>query len=420
MVVTRLWEFTTKGKEAWSSGTSSTSTSPARPITVPRGDSATQPDEDGSYWNFAVSSMQNAATSVSGKVTSLFGADPPSTQQTEDERTSFYSSYNPFALWSQGTAAAPIITSRLNVIDEFDEDDDHDAGFGASNPTPFHDISRRSMKANSWSNTPHADLLWMFRHDKNPYSAVRGRDTQPYSMTAVRSLVALVPTANTDRRILRRDSSHGQSSLMDDETEVDFSPETSWSMNQTVGKATDEPPPPPPPPPPYDLHRQRSDPSITTTQRSISHGTRRKAVSASETASQLAEGTIRALRDLVLDEAVELQMALRFWNDRWERPLLSWLEAGPLGTSTCSIFMSWQLASDNRFLFFTGLSLVFASRIQPPRNWAKGISESGGSRTSVRCRWRIAAAFASCGLASGSRSVGSFGPGWSMGPSCRV
>ena len=193
MVVTRLWEFTTKGKEAWSSGTSSTSTSPARPITVPRGDSATQPDEDGSYWNFAVNSMQNAATSVSGKVTSLFGADPPSTQQTEDERTSFYSSYNPFALWSQGTAAAPIITSRLNVIDEFDEDDDHDAGFGASNPTPFHDISRRSMKANSWSNTPHADLLWMFRHDKNPYSAVRGRDTQPSSMTADRSLVALIP-----------------------------------------------------------------------------------------------------------------------------------------------------------------------------------------------------------------------------------
>lgn len=54
-------------------------------------------------------------------------------------------------------------------------------------------------------------------------------------------------------------------------------------------------------------------------------------LSASETASQVAEGTLRALRDLSLDEAVELQLALRFWTERWERPLLSWLEAGPPG-----------------------------------------------------------------------------------------
>jgi hypothetical protein len=53
-----------------------------------------------------------------------------------------------------------------------------------------------------------------------------------------------------------------------------------------------------------------------------------------EIASQVAEGTLRALRDLALEEALELNTALRFWSDRWERPLLSWLEAGPVGTYT--------------------------------------------------------------------------------------
>ena len=94
--------------------------------------------------------------------------------------------------------------------------------------------------------------------------------------------------------------------------------------------------PPPPPPPPYELRRERSDHSHNAAPtKSPRGGVRNTAMSASETASQLAEGTLRALRDLALDEAVELQVALRFWNDRWERPLLSWLEAGPLGTS-CS------------------------------------------------------------------------------------
>jgi hypothetical protein len=56
-----------------------------------------------------------------------------------------------------------------------------------------------------------------------------------------------------------------------------------------------------------------------------------KSVSNAETASQLAEGTVRALRDIALEEAMELHGALRFWTERWENPLLSWLEAGPWG-----------------------------------------------------------------------------------------
>mmetsp|Transcript_20932 Transcript_20932/g.45461 ORF Transcript_20932/g.45461 Transcript_20932/m.45461 type:complete len:1050 (-) Transcript_20932:302-3451(-) len=48
-----------------------------------------------------------------------------------------------------------------------------------------------------------------------------------------------------------------------------------------------------------------------------------------ETAAFLAEGTIRAWRDLCLEEALELNAELRYWSIRWERPLLSWLESGP-------------------------------------------------------------------------------------------
>ena len=50
----------------------------------------------------------------------------------------------------------------------------------------------------------------------------------------------------------------------------------------------------------------------------------------SETASHIVEGTLRAFRDIALDEAVELHSALSYWSYRWERPFLSWLEAGPI------------------------------------------------------------------------------------------
>jgi len=49
-----------------------------------------------------------------------------------------------------------------------------------------------------------------------------------------------------------------------------------------------------------------------------------------ETASQLTEGTLRAMRDLALDEALELHASLKYWTDRWERPVFSWFVAGPL------------------------------------------------------------------------------------------
>lgn len=46
-------------------------------------------------------------------------------------------------------------------------------------------------------------------------------------------------------------------------------------------------------------------------------------------AARLAEGALRAYRDLTLDEATELHYALHHWTQRWADPLLARLEAGP-------------------------------------------------------------------------------------------
>lgn len=122
------------------------------------------------------------------------------------------------------------------------------------------------------------DISWLL---KNPYSSVRGRHQSPQSLSAVRSLLSLLPVGRTSDGI--EYFSKGDSNEM--------------------------------------LH----DSIESFRRKKLPRGT------PSETASQLAEGTIRALRDLELEEAVELHRSLRFWTNRWERPILSWLEAGPLG-----------------------------------------------------------------------------------------
>ena len=123
---------------------------------------------------------------------------------------------------------------------------------------------------------------------KNPYINVRGgRLYQPHppsSMDAVRSLLSVVPVDDVGDNA--SESSHNADSASENH---------SWTGGS-----------------------QR----LLIAQTSLS---------SSETASQLAEGTIRAFRDLALDEAVELHATLRYWSYRWERPLLSWLEAGPTG-----------------------------------------------------------------------------------------
>jgi hypothetical protein len=117
------------------------------------------------------------------------------------------------------------------------------------------------------------ELSWLL---KNPYSSVRGRHLSPQSLSAVRSLLSLLPVEQT-------------SDDMDNSERGDI-------PNELIEE-----------------FRRSKLPKSTS----------------SETASQLAEGTIRALRDLELEEAIELHRSLRFWTNRWERPVLSWLEAGP-------------------------------------------------------------------------------------------
>ena len=152
------------------------------------------------------------------------------------------------------------------------------------------------------------DLAWVFN---NPYNSVRGRHARRSSASAVRSLLALVPAAVEDE--------NENSNIQDDDENNNLL--QSISEGTEMPNKTDERQ--------RQVHRQ---PSLAS-----SYEPRpRPPVSAPETASQLAEGSIRALRDLALDEAVELQEALRYWNARWERPLWSWLEAGPWSTSCCS------------------------------------------------------------------------------------
>jgi hypothetical protein len=149
---------------------------------------------------------------------------------------------------------------------------------------------------------------------QNPYNSVRGRHHHPSSMSAVRSLITLVPFDEDDddgddeMKDAEYNDDHSRLGMVkeDDVSEQGELPsglDTSWSDGRD---------------------RRQRNPAIQQQ--------RRTTVSSAETASQLAEGTLRALRDMALDEAVELHQALHFWSDRWERPILSWLEAGPAGT----------------------------------------------------------------------------------------
>jgi hypothetical protein len=122
-------------------------------------------------------------------------------------------------------------------------------------------------------NLRYRDITWMLQNP-NPYNTVRGRHDSPHSLSAVRSLISLIP--------------------------VDQEPAD--PLDYSSGRAET--------PESLDVRRPLRS-------------------SKAETASQLSEGTIRALRDLELAEALELNRSLRFWAYRWDRPFLSWLEAGP-------------------------------------------------------------------------------------------
>jgi hypothetical protein len=409
MVVTKLVEVTNKGKE-WACGGAVTPTRGSTSVksTDTNATSTNTIDDMSSFWNIATSSVQNAATSLmSSMVSSVYEGtdDPPGpTHGSAKEKSHLSSLLNPFS----GLAAAPIITSRVKAFDMQSGDEEDEDGRYNSNSyyaaTPS--LLRRSGTVNTshspWKNKKHSDLVWMFRNDKNPFNAVRGHGTQTSSMTAVRSLVALVPTKDDDyqdpgspleqsdgRRLFRKDN-RVQEALA--EADEDESESTYLNAEQKAAAASSssrqgDDTEPLIPPPPYALEREGSLVSSKRQRKPTS-------VTPSETASQLAEGTIRALRDLALDEAVELQTALRYWNSRWERPLLSWLEAGPLGELPYrySLRVFDVVTNFVPCVLFLALLIDGGLTVQFGRHQrATIISSSVGRYRSFRLSWHVAA-----------------------------
>eukprot|EP00522_Entomoneis_paludosa_P003868 CAMPEP_0172466968 /NCGR_PEP_ID=MMETSP1065-20121228/57588_1 /TAXON_ID=265537 /ORGANISM="Amphiprora paludosa, Strain CCMP125" /LENGTH=1115 /DNA_ID=CAMNT_0013223959 /DNA_START=84 /DNA_END=3431 /DNA_ORIENTATION=+ len=195
---------------------------------------------------------------------------------------------------------------------------------------------------------------------QNPYHSVRGlQPDQQASMTALRNFLTLVPDVNQygynnngyhmDYETTSEDHDPSQEPQQDAfnpqfpaailggplgnsgvEGDISMTDGSTKVVHETelqgeYGVPTREPtlgehqhPP---------LHQHGMDESWSDRQQRQAESSRADA--AAETAAHLAEGTLRAWRDLSLEEAVELNDALRFWSSRWERPLLSWLEAGP-------------------------------------------------------------------------------------------
>ena len=212
------------------------------------------------------------------------------------------------------TEKSSIEHDTLKIIDE-----ETDMG-------PKTSISRKSIRRQS-------DLNWL---SHNPYTTVTGRGTvgakhfRPnHSVDAVRNLLDLVtiqeeetssstsPFINTsiDSRVL----SHNAGRMIDASDRMasfesipeDGSHESSIDNTNLASSMsslpTDEP--------------------------------KNGKISKAETASRLGEGTIRALRDLSLDEALELRHALRYWTERLERPMLYYIESGP---------KAWMSKEDHR------------------------------------------------------------------------
>ena len=160
---------------------------------------------------------------------------------------------------------------------------------------------------------PPIELGWLMR---NPYNVVSGRynvahSHAPSSMNAVRSLLTLVPVqpeyvdeldspTNKRVRFQRAHSPDIQQPKLDTRTESTDSDDVDQEEKEK------------------DPHTLPLSESMTSTGSvdPVRLGGSSSQVSDAETASRLAEGTIRALRDLALEEAVELHQALRFWTER--------------------------------------------------------------------------------------------------------
>jgi hypothetical protein len=102
---------------------------------------------------------------------------------------------------------------------------------------------------------------------------------------------------------------------------------------------------------------------------------------AAEMAARLAEGTLRAYRDLALDEATELHSALHHWTLRWEQPFLGWLEAGPtiwLSDKGYSPYSAGKKVSQIQAVLARRCAVIGEIQQHLWRaNWQRGVAEWG-------------------------------------------
>ena len=115
-----------------------------------------------------------------------------------------------------------------------------------------------------------------------------------------------------------------------------------------------------------------------------------------EVAARLAEGALRAYRDLALDEATELHDALHHWTVRWLHPLLAWLEAGPVAWWDYSRCLPPHLAAGRNV---SQIQAVLARRCAVigelqqhlwRANWRKGVAAWGMLGGGVGGEWTSA------------------------------
>lgn len=148
----------------------------------------------------------------------------------------------------------------------------------------------------------------------NPYSNVRGVRNRRSSLSAVRSLLAHVQLSE---KLPEKGTAY---ELTQEETLLSPTSEDDPLISLSRSHLTES--------------------SMSSLPDEASRSTR--PVSSSETAQKLAEGSLRALRDLMVMEAIELRSSLQFWTERWERPMLSRIEASPSG----EILITMELISN--------------------------------------------------------------------------
>lgn len=203
----------------------------------------------------------------------------------------------------------------------------------------------------SMTNSPTSQFTfgspWNF--NKNPYNRVRGRYSQNgfnSSLSAVRSLLPLVAdSANHEHQeplLVLRGIAESQDD-MDASVSEDNNYLLTAEKKQREGISSQSSTQNLYEPDPLDVSDRPigyNNNNNNASNKKYNHNRPWNQHQNSETASQLAEGSVRALRDIALDEAVEFHAALRYWSDRWEDPMLSWLEAGPTGRYR-SIYFFW-------------------------------------------------------------------------------